>query len=201
MTTEEFYGSSLLLLQQAEGQLKNDLTEYSNRHKQEGSLDGIQSICSRIKTPESMIKKLQMRGLSTDLTSALYLVHDALGIRVICSFTEGVYHLAEYLRKQSSFQILQEKDYISYPKANGYRSYHMILQFCEGRTSGLFAEVQIRTIAQDFWASLEHQIKYKHQIPHEALIQQELKRCADEIASLDLTMQTIQELIHPNSSD
>lgn len=195
MTETEFYKEELPRLKEAQKQLMELLSEYAANHKEEGSLCTVQSVISRIKEPESMSRKLKERGLSINSKTAVTEVYDALGLRVICSFPNGVYHLAEWLKQCPGLQLIQEKDYISYPKANGYRSYHVIVKISAGAAAGLFAEIQIRTIAQDFWASLEHQIKYKHKIAHEELIKNELKRCADEIASIDLTMQTIQELI------
>lgn len=91
--------------------------------------------------------------------------------------------------------VLETKDYISYPKENGYRSYHLILGLRAGPGRGMTVEVQLRTIAIDFWASLEHQLKYKRQVPHARLVREELRRCADEIASVDLSMETIRELL------
>lgn len=195
LTEEDFYGSSLILLKQAQARLTNLLQDYGDQSGGMGSLYTIQNIKSRIKTPESMIRKLQSHNFPADAKSALTNVHDALGLRVICSFTSGVYRLAEFLERQPEYEVIQKKDYISYPKANGYRSLHLILKIHGEPLDGLFAEIQIRTIAQDFWGSLEHQIKYKQEVPHTELIRRELKRCADEIASIDLTMQTIQELI------
>lgn len=201
MTKEEFYGDGLPRLLEAESQLRTLLSRYSLAHSGEGSLFSIQNISSRIKEPESMIRKLKSRGLPADGSSALSGVHDALGLRVVCSFTNGVYRLARWLAECPEYEVIKEKDYISHPKENGYRSYHVILKIKEGETAGLYAEIQLRTIAQDFWASLEHQIKYKQELPHEKLIKSELKRCADQIASVDLTMQTIQELVKNPASD
>ncbi len=121
--------------------------------------------------------------------------YDAVGIRVICSFFDEVYRVAGWLKERPQIQVLQVKDYLAYPKANGYRSYHIILSILEGQGKGIHAEIQLRTMAIDFWASLEHQMKYKHKVRHEALIQDELKRCADEIASVDLSIQTIRDLL------
>lgn len=95
----------------------------------------------------------------------------------------------------AAFSVLETKDYISYPKENGYRSYHLILGLRAGPGRGMTVEVQLRTIAIDFWASLEHQLKYKRQVPHARLVREELRRCADEIASVDLSMETIRELL------
>ena len=122
-------------------------------------------------------------------------VRDAVGVRVICAFQHDVYQVAQWLEEQPDFVVLETKDYIAYPKENGYRSYHLILRIQEGPGKGETVEVQPRTIAIDFWASLEHQMKYKREIPHEKLIRAELRRCADEIASVDLSMETIRDLL------
>ena len=107
--------------------------------------------------------------------------------------------MAKLVRAIPGIRILQEKDYVRRPKPNGYRSYHMVvslpLRFLERQTQPVWLELQIRTIAMDCWASIEHELKYKKEIPNQKLIVQELKRCADEIASTDLSLQTIRELI------
>ncbi len=105
--------------------------------------------------------------------------------------------MAGWLKEQPGIEIVQEKDYYSYPKPNGYRSYHILLKTLPDETH---AEMQLRTIATDFWAELEHQLKYKKEIPNEKMLHGELKRCADEIASLDLPMQTIREIIQESVS-
>ena len=99
---------------------------------------------------------------------------------------------------QDDITLIEKKDYIQNPKSNGYRSLHLIIEvpvFLSDRTLNMKVEVQIRTMAMDFWASLEHQMKYKKKVPHEGLIREELKRCADELASVDLSMETIRELL------
>lgn len=141
------------------------------------------------------MEKLRKRGLREDSHTALQNTHDAIGIRVICSFVEDVYRIAGWLEKRNDIQIIEKKDYISYPKPNGYRSLHLIIQFTAKDRKDMTAEIQLRTIAIDFWATLEHQIKYKRNVHHEETIRKELKRCADEIASVDLSMQTIRELL------
>ena len=142
-----------------------------------------------------MIEKLKRYGMKEDSQTALQNIHDALGIRVICSFVEDVYQIARWLQERDEIQIMEKKDYIAYPKPNGYRSLHLIIQFTTNDLKGITAEIQLRTIAIDFWAALEHQIKYKHNVPHEEIIRSELKRCADEIASVDLSMQTIRDIL------
>lgn len=194
MTSEEYYGDFFVRLKYGEEYLKNLIEKYPVNK----TSDGIQPILyvkSRIKTPQSMIKKLERRGVSTDRYTALSKIYDTIGIRIVCSFEEEVYNISKWLYQREEIQIIEEKDYIAYPKANGYRSLHLILQFMQEDLKDLTAEIQIRSIAIDFWAVLEHQLKYKQDVPHEDIIKKELKRCADEIASIDLSMQTIRELL------
>lgn len=194
MTPEEYYGNAFSLLKQGESYLKSLIETYPNACAKD-ELQSILYIKTRIKTPESMMEKLRKRGLKEDSHTALQNTHDAIGIRVICSFVEDVYRIAEWLEKRNDIQIIEKKDYISYPKPNGYRSLHLIIQFTAKDRKDMTAEIQLRTIAIDFWATLEHQIKYKRNVHHEETIRKELKRCADEIASVDLSMQTIRELL------
>ncbi len=154
--------------------------------------DPIEHVKCRIKSEESMRGKLTDAGLEETPENALYAVHDAIGLRVVCSFLRDVYVVRDYLASLPDIEVVKEKDYIRHVKPNGYRSYHMILK-CHG---DLFAEVQIRTISMDTWAALEHQMKYKHATGgNDALITAELKRCADELASTDLSLQTIRDMI------
>lgn len=164
--------------------------------------DPIEHYSARIKSAQSMKEKLKRRGLPVTVEAALAEVYDAAGVRVICGFIDDVYTVAENLRNQSDFEIVEEKDYIRHPKPNGYRSYHMIIKVpvhTPNQVWHMYAEIQLRTIAMDCWASLEHQLKYKHEIQNQDMIVAELKRCADEIASTDLTLQTIRELINEAS--
>lgn len=195
MTEEAFYGDSLPKIQAARKQLLELIEEYPEEKKENGGMQAIMYCCSRIKSPDSMIAKLKLRGFPADSESALKHMYDTIGIRIICSFFDEVYRVADWLKKRPEIRVLQVKDYIAYPKPNGYRSYHLILSIMEGPGAGMNAEIQLRTMAIDFWASLEHQMKYKHEVKHEHLIRDELKRCADEIASIDLSMQTIRDLL------
>ena len=191
MTYEEFYGIHYDKLQEAERILKNLLDDFQKNENEKK----IAYISSRIKNPESMKKKLWKKGVAQTAENALKKVNDAVGIRVITSFVDDIYQISEWLKQQEEIKVVKIKDYIAYPKENGYRSYHMIVQIKE---LNLNAEIQIRTIALDFWANLEHQMKYKREIKNEEMIRSELKRCADEIASIDLSMQTIKDLIFMN---
>ena len=197
MTPEEYYGNAFPLLKQGEAYLKSLIETYPNACA-EDELQSILYVKTRIKSPESMMGKLKKRGLMEDAHTALQSTHDAIGIRVICSFVEEVYQIARWLEKREDIQIIEKKDYISYPKPNGYRSLHLIVQFAAKNLKSITAEIQLRTIAIDFWATLEHQIKYKRNVQHEETIRKELKRCADEIASVDLSMQTIRDILQSN---
>lgn len=149
----------------------------------------------RLQAAERQLVALVLHGLPADGAAALAHMHDTVGVRAICAFVDDVYRVADWLAQQPDLRVRETKDYIAYPKPNGYRSLHLILKLADGPGQGLAAEIQLRTIAIDFWASLEHQIKYKREVRHEELIRAELKRCADEIASVDLSMQTIRELL------
>lgn len=128
---------------------------------QRSGFHAVQYIGSRIKSPESMMEKLKRKALPETLEAALCEVHDAVGIRVICSFADDVFRVEKWLKSQENYELVKEKDYISYPKPNGYRGIHLILRGMTGKTAGTYVEIQLRTIAMDFWASLEHQLKYK----------------------------------------
>lgn len=163
---------------------------------------------ARVKTPESMIEKCQRKNFPVTTESALKKVRDSIGLRIVCGFVDDIYTLADLIRSFGDCTIVAEKDYIKNAKPNGYRSYHLIVEVvtpypdCLGNKQGsYFIEIQLRTIAMDSWASLEHQMKYKHDIKDPKRIVRELKRCADELASCDLTMQTIRNLIQESSQD
>lgn len=191
MEYKKFYGNHYYKLQRAEKLLKDLLEEFQKNESEKK----IAYVSSRIKSPESMKKKLEKKGLEPTTENALQRVNDAVGIRVITSFVDDIYQISDWIKQQKGIEVIKIKDYIAYPKENGYRSYHMIIKIKE---LDLNAEIQIRTIALDFWANLEHQMKYKRKIKNEEMIRSELKRCADEIASIDLSMQTIKDLIFIN---
>ena len=195
MTAREFYGPAFDQLRLAEKQVLGEVRQGQKTWRDQGRSSPVLYTSSRIKSPDSMRRKLLLRGCPPTRQAALTQVRDAVGVRVICAFQNDVYLVAQWLEERPAFVVLETKDYISYPKENGYRSYHLILGIREGPGKGTTVEVQLRTIATDFWASLEHQLKYKRDVPHEGLIREELRRCADEIASVDLSMETIRELL------
>lgn len=196
----EFYGSSLIILEGAIEEFLSCINMIRRYQVSNGQRDPIASFQARIKSAESMRAKLERQGLPVTVDSALQDVWDAAGIRLICPFVQNIDQTVGLIRQIPGVQILREKDYIRSPKPNGYRSYHMILslplRFLEKTPEHpVWLEVQLRTIAMDCWANIEHQLKYKHDIANQTLIVRELKRCADEIASTDLSLQTIRELI------
>lgn len=161
----------------------------------------IASISYRRKKPYSILEKLKRKNLEISLESIEKNLDDIAGIRVICSFVDDIYKVSEMLQKQDDLTVIQIKDYIKNPKPNGYRSYHMILEvpvFLSNEKKPMRVEVQIRTVAMDFWASLEHKMKYKHEVENAEQISRELKECAEVIAQTDVRMMRIREDIQKN---
>ena len=154
----------------------------------------IETIKFRIKKPKSIAEKLVRRGYPVTLDSVSENLNDVAGVRVICSFIEDIYTIAKMLTSQDDVRLLEVKDYIKTPKENGYRSFHMIIEipvFFSDEKRYMKVEVQIRTMAMDFWASLEHQVKYKRTVANAEEMSARLKKCADLIASTDSEMQNI----------
>ncbi len=157
-----------------------------------------ESIKSRLKTPTSIYAKLAYKGYPVTVESIREHLTDVAGLRVICSFPDDIYRLADLLIKQDDFILLRKKDYIRNPKDNGYRSLHLILNvpiFLSNEKKYMTAEVQFRTIAMDFWASLEHKLKYKKDVGNTEEIEGQLRACADSIEVLDYQMQDIRDKI------
>ena len=159
----------------------------------------IEMIKSRVKKPKSIVEKLQRRGFEISLESMEKNLDDVAGIRIIWSFLDDIYEVADMLIRQDDVKVIAVKDYIQNPKPNGYRSYHMIIEipvFFSDSKKPIRVEVQIRTIAMDFWASLDHQLKYKKSfIDDNGEISEELKQCAEVIAGTDVKMLEIRKKI------
>ena len=158
----------------------------------------IEMIKSRVKKPLSIVEKLQRRGLEVSLESMVKNLDDVAGVRIICSFVDDIYEVAEMLVRQDDVKVIAVKDYIKNPKPNGYRSYHMIVEvpvFFTDSKRFIRVEVQIRTIAMDFWASLEHKIAYKFEGNAPENLLKELKACADMVDILDAKMFSLNEAI------
>ena len=156
----------------------------------------------RIKSDESMREKLNRSGLEETTENALRRLTDSIGVRIVCLFIDDVYECVRRIRMFPRCTVITEKDYIRNAKPNGYRSYHMIVDAAidepdaEGRMPGhYYVEIQLRTIAMDTWAALEHELKYKKSIINPELIAQELRRCANDLAACDVSMQTLRQVI------
>ena len=158
----------------------------------------IEHIKTRVKTPESIVKKLRRYGYETSMENMVKYVNDIAGVRLICSFTSDIYRLAEMIGNQSDLKVLSIKDYIKNPKESGYKSYHMLVSvpiFLSDSVVDTKVEIQIRTIAMDFWASLEHKIYYKFEGSAPEYISRELRECAEMVSTLDEKMLSLNEAI------
>ena len=161
-----------------------------------------ESIETRLKSPASILEKLKRRGFEPTLENIEKNLFDVAGVRVVCAFQEDIYRLAELLTGQDDIRLLRTKDYIQHPKENGYRSLHLILEipiFLADGKEYMKVEVQFRTIAMDFWASVDHRLRYKKEIDDECEIQKKLKRCATVISQLDQEMQDIRNMIEKSN--
>lgn len=159
-------------------------------------------LIGRVKSEKSMEEKCKRKGLPLNAHSALRENRDSIGLRIVCNFIDDIYQCIDLIEQMPDIDIVKKKDYITNAKKNGYRSYHLILSVqvpaedVDGNNPGhYFVEIQLRTIAMDTWASLEHEMKYKHEVKNEKMISKELKRVSDELASCDVSMQTIRNLI------
>ena len=204
--TESIYGKYADYLPLILEDFSQRIQERNDLVKKETGYKLFEHLISRVKTPESMVEKCQRKGFEVSTESALRQIRDSIGLRIVCGFVDDIYRLVDVIHSFKDCRIVVEKDYIKNAKPNGYRSYHMIVEVetsypdCLGNEQGsYFIEIQLRTIAMDSWASLEHQMKYKHDIKDPKRIVRELKRCADELASCDLSMQTIRNLIQESS--
>jgi len=158
----------------------------------------IEHIKSRLKSPESIVKKLKRHGQDVTIDNMMNQISDIAGVRIICSFTKEIYEIADMIARQKDVTVLYVKDYIKRPKPNGYKSYHMIVTvpvYLKDGPANTKVEIQIRTVAMDFWASLEHKIYYKFEGDAPATLQEELKACADMVDMLDDKMFSLNEQI------
>lgn len=181
-------------LKQIETKLSILNDEFQHIHR----YNPIEHIKARIKTPESIVKKLRRYGLDFTLDNMEKAVNDIAGVRITCSFTSDIFRLADMIRDQKDIKVISTKDYITSPKPSGYRSYHMIISvpvYFSDRIKDVKVEIQIRTVAMDFWASLEHKINYKFEGNAPQHIKEELIECSEMIANLDAKMLSLNEEI------
>lgn len=198
------WNQALLLYNSALKEISTKLEILSEEFRLTHSYNPIEHITSRIKSPQSIAKKLKHKGKSLNTENIIKYINDVAGIRIICSFTSDIYRIADLIAKQSDVKVLKTKDYIMCPKENGYMSFHMIVSvpiFLSDTVIDTKVEIQIRTIAMDFWASLEHKIYYKFEGNAPERIRRQLKECADIVSYLDRRMLSINEEVQTFHQD
>ncbi|CAM3151605.1 GTP pyrophosphokinase family protein [Lactococcus hircilactis] len=179
----------------------NNLNTYYNAFE---PVNPIEHIKRRIKSPESIAGKLNKKGLPLTAEIADQTLHDIAGIRIICAYAKNIYEIVEIIKNQADFTVIREKDYLMAPKESGYRSYHLIVELNLGRLFGdqiCQVEIQLRTSAMDFWATLEHKVKYKYEGKMPEFLSQELQISAEQIHELDERMYHIHELVDEINED
>jgi len=184
--------SAALKQVQTKMEILNDEFQHVHRY------NPIEHIKARIKTSESIVKKLKRGGYESTIENMIKYVNDIAGIRVICSFSSDIYRIADMIEDQKDIKVISVKDYITYPKASGYKSYHMIVSvpvYLSDRIVDTKVEIQIRTVAMDFWASLEHKMHYKFEGDAPEHIRNELVECARMVSDLDARMLSLNEQI------
>ena len=192
-----------LLYNSALKQINTKIEILNDEFKEVHRYNPIEHVKSRIKTPESIVKKLRRGGYESTLENMINYVNDIAGVRIICSFTSDIYRIADMLAGQQDIRVLTVKDYMMNPKKSGYRSYHMIVEipvYLSDREADVKVEVQIRTVAMDFWASLEHKIQYKFEGQAPANINAELYECSAMVAELDAKMLRLNDEIQTFSA-
>lgn len=181
-------------------EVKTKLEVLNDEFQVRRSNNPIESIKYRVKKPMSIYEKLLRRGFPVSLESIRENLHDVAGVRVVCGYVQDIYLIADMLTSQSDISLIEVKDYIKNPKPNGYRSLHLLVEvpvFFSDECRMMKAEIQIRTIAMDYWATLEHQIKYKNNGEVPSDFEDELKACSDVIASTDMRMQKLYNELNP----
>ena len=184
---EHLYGSAI---REVKTKLEILDSEFSTKY----SYNPIHHIEDRLKSPQSIYKKICSKGIPFTVESVRENLFDIAGVRVICNYIEDIYQVADLLTSQDDVTLIRRKDYITNPKPNGYRSLHLVIEtpvYLSEKKELVNVEVQIRTIAMDFWASLEHELKYKTDTEVSADLAEQLKECAETIAQTDLKMQQI----------
>ena len=182
--------NAALKMMETKMEILNDEFQHVHRY------NPIEHIKARIKTPESIVKKLKRDGHESTIDNMIKYINDIAGIRIICSFTSDIYRIADIISEQRDIRVIAVKDYITFPKSSGYKSYHMIVTvpvYLSDRTVDTKVEIQIRTVAMDFWASLEHKIHYKFEGDAPEHIRTELIECAKMVSDLDVRMLKLNE--------
>ena len=195
---------TMLLYQAALEEVLTRINILNREFKIANSYSPIEHISSRIKTPKSIFKKMQKNNIEMTTENIVKHIDDIAGIRIVCKFTSDIYAIVNLLEKQHDLKILVHKDYIKNQKPSGYQSYHLIVSVPVNLAEGCIntkVEIQIRTIAMDFWASIEHKIRYKYEKDIPPHIQRELRECADIVKFLDKKMLALNEEVHQEEAD
>ena len=192
------YKELIMMYNSAIKEVKTKLEVLNDELSIKNERNPIESISSRVKSITSIVDKLNRKGKEISVKEVYNTLNDVAGIRIICSFVDDIYQIANMLIRQDDIKLVEVKDYIQHPKPNGYRSLHLVIEvpiFLSNRKRYMKVEIQIRTMAMDFWASLEHELKYKHDIENENEISKELRECAEVISNTDMKMLEIRDKI------
>ncbi len=193
---KDSFETAMFIYESALIQMKSRIEVLNNELSHVYSYNPIEYVKTRIKTPESIMKKLRKHGRGINIDDMVECVNDIAGIRITCSFFSEIYFLADVIAKQDNLSVISIKDYISHPKESGYKSYHMLLSIQVALADAVIptkVEVQIRTMAMDFWASLEHKIYYKYEGNAPGYFARELQECSSIISKLDAKMMSLNE--------
>ena len=188
--------STMFLYSSALKSINTKIEILNNEFIQLYNYNPIEHITSRLKTPESIVKKLKNDGCEVTIDNMVEHLNDIAGIRIICSFMSDIYPIADMIARQDNLEVISIKDYISNPKKSGYMSYHMLLSIPVALADAVIptkVELQIRTMAMDFWASLEHKMYYKYEGNAPDYFERELQECSSIISRLDAKMMTLNE--------
>lgn len=194
----------MLIYSSALKQIETKLEIFNEEFQHVQCYNPIEHIKSRLKTSESIVKKLKKHGYESTLDNMIKYVNDIAGIRIICSFTSDIYRLADIIRGQQDIRVISVKDYIVHPKKSGYKSYHMIVTvpvYLSDRILDTKVEIQIRTVAMDFWASLEHKMNYKFEGNAPEHLKNDLVECSKIVSMLDTRMMMLNEEMQKYSSE
>ena len=201
---KDAFATVMFVYQSALIQMRSRIDVLNNELSQVYSYNPIEYVKTRLKTPESIMQKLRKQGHSFNVNDLIEYIHDIAGIRITCSFFSEVYFLSDMIAKQDNLEVLSIKDYIKNPKESGYMSYHMLLSIPVALADAVVpakVELQIRTMAMDFWASLEHKIYYKYEGSAPDYFERELQECASIISRLDTKMMSLNEAMKKIDGD
>ena len=194
----ESWNTAMLMYNSALKEMGTKLEILNDEFQHVHQYNPIEYVKKRLKSPESIVKKLKRYGYETSIPNMMEYCNDIAGIRIVCSFTSDIYRLADMIGRQNDITVISVKDYIKNPKARGYKSYHLIVSipiFLSDRVAETKVEIQIRTIAMDFWASLEHKIYYKFEGHAPEYISHDLQECSKIVSELDEKMLSLNEAI------